>query len=254
LTNLFLAGYLEAITEENVEYIQTPIKRFTETGIETIDGVHREVDAVFCATGANVDMVLPFSIRANGLDLKEAWNSDGKFGFPYSYLGIATPGFPNLLFVLGPHAVGPSGPVPHSVEVQLTYFATLLRKVAREGIKSMQPSQNAADEFVDYCDAFFATTALSDNCSSWYNGGKPGSRIHGVWPGSASHITLVRRNPRWEDWEYEYLSNSGNRFAWYFGNGWTRKETDPNSDMTSYLKLPEQIDLKDLHESWWDLP
>ncbi|KAF5014583.1 hypothetical protein F66182_14380, partial [Fusarium sp. NRRL 66182] len=39
-------GYLEALTEENVEYIQTPISRFTATGIETVDGSHREVDAI----------------------------------------------------------------------------------------------------------------------------------------------------------------------------------------------------------------
>jgi cation diffusion facilitator CzcD-associated flavoprotein CzcO len=247
-------GYLEAISEENVHYIQTPIKRITATGIETIDCETRDVDAIFCATGANVDMAPPFSICAHGVDLKAAWKPEGQFGFPYTYLGIATPGFPNLLFIHGPHGTGPSGTVPHSVEVQLTYYAKVLRKVASEGIRSITPSKKAADDFVEYSDAFFAKTVLSDNCSSWYNGGQPGARIHGVWPGSAGHVTAIRREPRWEDWEYEYLSESGNRFAWYFGNGWTRKETDPKSDMTSYLKLPSEIDLRDLHESWWSLP
>ncbi|OIW24555.1 FAD/NAD(P)-binding domain-containing protein [Coniochaeta ligniaria NRRL 30616] len=247
-------GYLEAITEDNVDYIRTPIKRFTETGIETTDGKHREVDAIFCATGANVDMVPPFPIRANGQDLATTWRPGGKHGYPYTYLGLATPGFPNLLFVHGPHGTGPSGTVPHSVEVQLTYFAKLLRKASREGIKSITPSQKAADDFVEYADAFFAKTVLSDNCSSWYNGGRPGGRIHGIWPGSAGHVTAVRREPRWEDWEYEYLSDTGNRFHWYFGNGWTRKEADPESDMTSYLQVPEKVDLRDYHESWWSLP
>lgn len=247
-------GYLEALSEDNVEYIQTPIKRLTETGIETVDGTHREVDAIFCSTGANVDMAPPFSIRANGLDLKTAWKHDGEFGFPYTYFGLASSQFPNLLFVHGPHGTGPSGTVPHSVEVQLTYFAKLLRKVASEGIKSIQPSRKAADEFVEYCDAFFLKTVLTDDCSSWYNGARPGARIHGIWPGSAGHVTIVRNNPRWEDWEYEYLSESGNRFEFYFGNGWTRREIDPDSDMTPYLKLPTEVDLRDLHESWWDLP
>jgi hypothetical protein len=247
-------GYLEALTEDNVDYIQTPIRKFTEIGIETTDGVHREVDAVFCSTGANVDMAPPFPVRANGLDLRSSWKPGGEFGFPYTYMGSATPGFPNLLFVHGPHGTGPSGTVPHSVEVQLTYYAKILRKVAREGIKFMQPSRKAADDFVEYSDAFFATTALSDNCSSWYNGAMPGGRIHGVFPGSAGAVTIVRNNPRWEDWDYEYLSGSGNRFVSYLGNGWTRKETDPYSDMTPYLKDPSNIDLRDLHESWWNLP
>jgi cation diffusion facilitator CzcD-associated flavoprotein CzcO len=247
-------GYLEALTEDNVNYIQTPIKRFTETGIETEDGIHREVDAVFAATGANIDMAPPFSINAFGKDLKKAWRKDGEYGFPYTYLGLAVPKFPNLFLIHGAHGTGPSGTVPHSVEVQLTYYAKVLRKISREGIKTITPSQKAADDFQEYSTAFFAKTALTDHCSSWYNGGKPGGRIHGIWPGSAAHVTIVRREPRWEDYEYEYLSSSGNRFAWYFGNGWTKREQDLEADITSYLQVPSSIDLRQYHESWWKWP
>ncbi|KAI1858746.1 uncharacterized protein JN550_012496 [Neoarthrinium moseri] len=244
-------GYFEAITEDNVEYIQAHIKRFTETGIETVDGKHREVDAVFCATGANVDSVPPFSIIAKGKDIRKLWSEDGEYGFPYTYLGYATPGFPNLLFLHGPNGSGRAGTVPHNVEVQITSFARILRKLAREGIKSIQPSKKAADDFIQYSDAFFKTTVLSENCSSWYNGGRPGARIHGLWPGSASLYSILSRDPRWEDWEYEYLSDTGNRLVWYFGTGRTRAEADPEFDITSYLKVPEEIDLKALHEGWW---
>jgi hypothetical protein len=128
-----------------------------------------------------------------------------------------------------------------------------MRKASAQGIKSLSPSKEAADDFVDYCDAFFPTTVLTDNCSSWNNGGVPGQRIHGLWPGSAAHITIVRRDPRWEDWEYE-RENKVNRFA-YFGNGYTQAETEDNADLTSYLRAPgQEVDLKDLHESWWDTP
>lgn len=100
---------------------------------------------------------------------------------------------------------------------------------------------------------FFPSTVLTDNCSSWNNGGLPGQRIHGLWPGSAAGLTLVRSDPRWEDWVYERF-NKQNRFA-YFGNGYTKGETDDTTDLTSYLKAPgQEVDLKDLHESWWDLP
>lgn len=248
-------GYLEALQEDNVQFIRQGIKRFTETGIETVDGTHREVDAVFCATGANGDMIPPFAIRAHGKELSQLWARDGEYGFPYTYLGAATPGFPNLLFVQGPHGSGPSGTVPHTTEAQLTYYAKILRKVSREGIKSIVPQKKAADDFVEYSDAFFAKTVLADGCSSWYNGGQPGARIHGLWPGSSLHVTSVRREPRWEDWDYEYLDESqGNRFLWYLGNGGTRAELEQESDMTSYLKIPGETDLRDLHESWWRLP
>ncbi|XWW98441.1 hypothetical protein V2A60_006441 [Cordyceps javanica] len=247
-------GYLEAITEDNVDYIRTPIRRITATGIETEDGVHREVDAIFCATGSKTDLIPRFPIQANGKTLADIWAPDGEQGYPYTYMGIATPGFPNLLFVHGPYGTGPSGTVPQSVESQLAYVAKLLRKVSREGIKSIDPDAKAADDFNEFSDAFFKTTVFTDNCSSWYNGGQPGARVHGIWPGSAAHLTIVRRDPRWEDWNYEYLSGSGNRFHWYLGNGSTKQEADPDSDMTSYIRNPEDIDLKDVHESWWSIP
>ncbi|KAI8933140.1 hypothetical protein NX059_009781 [Plenodomus lindquistii] len=246
-------GYLESLTEDNVELIKTPIKRFTTTGIETVDGKTYDVDAIFCATGANTDLVPPFPIRAHGVDLNKAWKPGGKWGFPYTYMGLATPGFPNLFFLAGPHATGPSGTVPQAVETGLTYMAKVLRKASSQGIKSLSPSQEATDDFVDYCDAFFPSTVLTDNCSSWNNGGVPGQRIHGLWPGSAAHITIVRREPRWEDWEYD-RENKVNRFA-YFGNGYTQAEVDEDTDLTSYLRAPgQEVDLRDLHESWWDLP
>jgi cation diffusion facilitator CzcD-associated flavoprotein CzcO len=245
-------GYLEALSQDNVDYIQTRIKRFTATGIVTEDGVEREVDVVICSTGANVDHAPPFSIIANGLDLKTAWKRDGHFGFPYSYLGFATPGFPNLLWLGGPYSAGHSGTVPNSVENQVTYIAKVLRKIRSQGIKSIQPAKQAADDFIEYCDRFYPRTVWTANCSSWYNGGAPGSRIHGLFPGSASHANYVRRDPRWEDWEYTYVNPSGNRFA-YFGNGWTTKELTPGAELTPHLRLPEDVDLKSYMEGWWDV-
>jgi cation diffusion facilitator CzcD-associated flavoprotein CzcO len=247
-------GYLEAISEDNVEYIQTPIKRFTETGIETTDGRHREVDAIFCATGANRDQVPPFKIYANGKELGEMWESDGEHGGPYTYLGVSSPGFPNLGFILGPHGFGSTGTLPYGVEAQIAFYARLLRKIDLEGIKSIQAKKDATDDFVQWTDEFFKRTVLSDRCSSWYNGGKPDGRVHGPWPGSAGHLATALRQPRWEDWDYEFLRGSGNRFEWFFGDGVTAKELDPEVDVTGYLKDPADVDLRGVHESWWEIP
>lgn len=240
-------GYLEALTEENVSFIRTPISHFTATGIVTTDGVERNVDAVICSTGANVDWRPPFPIVAHGRDLRDAWSPD-----PLTYLGFSTPNFPNLLHVQGPNSPGFSGTVPKQVETQVTYIARLLRKVASQGIKSFAPSQAATDDFVAYCDAFFAKTVFSENCSSWANGGRPGGRVTGYWPGSASHVNIHTRDPRWEDWEWTYRTETGNRFA-CLGNGWTLKEEKGEGDMTPYLKKPEEIDLRSYHEDWFEV-
>lgn len=245
-------GYLEALCQENVDFVQTPIKRFTKTGIETVDGKVRDVDAIICSTGANLGGAPPFSIIARGVDLKAAWRHDGVFGWPYTYMGVGTPGFPNLFFLFGPHGSGPSGTVPSSAENYITYIARILRKITREGIKTITPTREAANDFVEYSDAFFPNTYMTDTCSAWANGGQPGARIHGLWPGSASHERYVRFDPRWEDFTYTYVSRSGNRFAW-LGNGWTRKEQDEEYDHTWYLKKPEDVDLRSFRENWFDL-
>ena len=43
--------YLEALTEDNLNFIPKGVKKVTATGIQDDDGVHREVDAIICATG-----------------------------------------------------------------------------------------------------------------------------------------------------------------------------------------------------------
>jgi cation diffusion facilitator CzcD-associated flavoprotein CzcO len=108
-------GYLEALTEGNVSFIQSPIQSFTEDGIIAMDGVERKVDAVICSTGANVDMAPPFPITAHNNTLKDTWRPD-----PIAYFGVAHPSFPNLLFLQGPNATGHAGTVQNQVETQVT--------------------------------------------------------------------------------------------------------------------------------------
>lgn len=98
-------GYLEALTKDNVSFIRTGIEQITANGIQTSDGVHRPVDAIICSTGANVDFAPPFPTISGDIDLSQAWRPEGIYGFPYTYLGVATPGFPNLLFLHGEYRV-----------------------------------------------------------------------------------------------------------------------------------------------------
>ncbi|TVY91713.1 putative sterigmatocystin biosynthesis monooxygenase [Lachnellula willkommii] len=230
-------GYLEALTEDNVSFIRDPISHFTAEGIVTADGTERKVDAVICATGANIDMIPPSQSPPTA---ETSAMHGGQI--PSATSGSLPP---------GPNAAGHSGTVPNQVETQVTYLAKLLRKVSTQNIKSFAPSQAATDDFVAYSDKFFERTVFSGNCSSWANGGIPGARIHGHWPGSASHLNIVRRNPRWEDWEWTTKARSGNRFAW-FGNGWTAKEESGEGDLTPYLKVPASIDLRSYHEEWFE--
>jgi cation diffusion facilitator CzcD-associated flavoprotein CzcO len=256
-------GYLEAIQEDNVDLIRTPIERFTKTGIRTIDGQEHDYDAIICSTGADIQFTPPFPVIAGDIDLNRDWRPDGKIGFPDTYLGIGAPNFPNFIIVLGPNSTGLGGTVPHAIETELTYIAKILRKVSSQGIRTITPTQEATNDFRAYCESFFPRTVMSEHCSSWYNGGIPGGRIHGLWPGSGTHVTQARRDVRWEDFKYTYKNPQGNRFA-YFGNGFSTKDEaatvadklDLSINFTPYLKAESvrgEVDLKALHESWYEI-
>ncbi|KAL1911497.1 hypothetical protein Sste5344_002457 [Sporothrix stenoceras] len=174
----------------------------------------------------------PFSIVGrDGVDLREAWAPGGLYGGSYSYLGVATPGFPNLFFLAGPHSSGPPSTVPSVVEHNVVYFAKMLRKIASQSIRTIAPLTQAANDFVAYADAWFPRTYLTDTCT---------------------HERYVRFDPRREDFEFTYMSGSGNWFAW-LRNGWTAKEQDPETDLTWYLKRPADVDSKSWYKNWYDL-
>lgn len=252
-------GYLEALAKDNVEYITTSITNATKTGLATQNGVHRDYDAIVCCTGSDTSFAPTFSILAReGFDLQQAWRSDGSIGFPDTYLGIAAPSVPNLFFILGPNSTGHPGPLIHTIETQIAHLAKVLRKVSMQRIRTITPTAAAAADFRAVCEAYFPRTVMSESCRSWYNGGVPGGRNMAFWPGSAWHANIVRRDPRWEDYEYTYQNPSGNRFA-YFGNGWTLKDVEAAAnpqdppDFTSYLDVNSvtgSADLKMYHESW----
>ncbi|KAL3470479.1 hypothetical protein BJX99DRAFT_267395 [Aspergillus californicus] len=256
-------GYLEAIAKDNVEYIRTPIERLTASGIRTSDGRERPVDAVICATGADVIDTPGFPIfNGAGANLQDSWHAGGDPGFPDTYLGIAAAEYPNLLFLGGPNgASGFAGTVPHTIETQVTYLAKILRKASSQRIRTIKPSKAAVLDFRAYCESFFPTTVLGEGCSSWYNNQVKGGRIVAVWPGSGAHVNYIRREVRWEDFEYTYHNPQGNRFG-YFGNGWTSRDVAAKEgrgeevDFTGYLREEASdgtVDLRGYHEPWWEV-
>ncbi|KAJ5560246.1 hypothetical protein N7513_002645 [Penicillium frequentans] len=195
-------GYLEALTDPKVDIIKSEIVKVDETGIITADGV-------------------------NGLSLAERWKES-----PETYLSIATDGFPNYFICFGPNSGLGEGNLIMLFEREIEYFAECLRKIQRDNIRSMCVRPESVKRFTQYCDDYFRNTVYSSKCRSWYKGGKEEGRVTGVWPvwewladfatlGSSIHSMKVFSNPRWEDFEYDYLNE--NPMGW-IGDGWTENE------------------------------
>ncbi|KAJ5729799.1 uncharacterized protein N7483_004307 [Penicillium malachiteum] len=226
-------GYLEALTDPKVDLIKTEIVQVNETGILTADGVHRQVDMIACATGFDTTYVPRFPITGRGgLSLSDRWRES-----PETYISVATDGFPNHFMIFGPNSALGAGNLILLFEKQVEYLTECILKIQRDNIRTMTARPHAVQQFSRYCREYFKGTVYNSKCRSWYRGGKEQGDIMALWPGSSLHAMRVFSNPRWEDFDYDYLNN--NPMGW-FGDGWTANERN-NTINVDYLD-DDQID------------
>ncbi|KAI0644768.1 FAD/NAD-P-binding domain-containing protein [Trametes meyenii] len=226
-------GYLEALCEDNVDFVSSSIKRVDATGIETEDGQRHDVDVIVCATGYDTSYQLPFPILGrDGQALNARWTPH-----PETYLSVAVDGFPNLFFAVGPNSVIASGTLLPLIEAQIGYAVQAAAKIRRERLKSMEVKREAVKEFDEYLKAYFPRTVFTDRCRSWYKLGKMDGRVVALWPGSMLHGMRVLEHPRWEDYTYERADAAPNRF-FFLGDGQTHVEKTLAGDRAWYLHAP----------------
>ena len=210
-------GYLEALVQDNVNFIQTKIKRIVPEGIETVDGTLRKIDILICATGFDTSRKQPMPIIGeDGVSLNEVWEPE-----PECYFGICPPKMPNMFTFLGPNGASGTGGLIHLVECVGEYIIRCITKMQREYIKSMVISPRINKALSKHIDKFFTKTIYTQPCKSWMKRGKEDGRVVTIWPGSAIHASVAFENPRWEDFNYTYMPETEeNPLAW-LGNGLT---------------------------------
>ncbi|KLO07105.1 FAD/NAD-binding domain-containing protein [Schizopora paradoxa] len=235
-------GYLDALCQDNVTFIPTLIKCITETGVELVDGTHRELDAIVCATGFDTSFQFPFSVVGrNGYTLQERFDPH-----PETYLSVCTDGFPNFFMALGPNSIFGTGTLIICMERQIDFIVNAVKKMQRERLKSMEATREAVKDFDEYIEHYFPKTVFGEKCASWYKRGKSDGRVVGLWPGSCLHSMRALENPRWEDFKYEFFDGAKNRFYW-LGDGSTYNEAHMTGDRAWYLN-EDQIDYPPIPE------
>lgn len=208
-------GYLEALVEDNVDFISDNIASINSDGIALENGKQIDVDVLVCATGFNTTAVPPFEIIGKGGEtLKEKFTP-----YPQTYLSVAVDNFPNFFMVLGPNTGVGAGSLTLLLEVQGDYIVKCIRKLQKEDYVTMTPKPHTVRDFSEYVGEYFKKTVFMDDCKSWYKtGGGLGDRVSGLWPGSILQAYEVFSAPRWEDFDFESLH--GNSLRW-LGNGWS---------------------------------
>lgn len=194
-----------------------------------------------------------FPIVANGVNLQ-----DVQAKRPMSYLAMAVPGsefkeysfprpfvsrnvfhdsneasvpvVPNYFSVGGPYFSFGHGSYISMVELFLDNILQVVQKIQKEDVKSVAPTKQAADDFMEHADTWLRRTVWSEPCLNWFKNNKLDGTLT-VFPGSRVVLADLLATPLFEDYKFEYWSI--NRFA-FLGNGFSTREYD-GSDIAWYL-------------------
>lgn len=168
--------YLETFNQPHVELVdvrKTPIERIAKHGI-VCGGKEHEVDCIVFATGfdAMTGAILGVDIAGrNGVKLSDKWAAG-----PRTYLGLGSAGFPNLFFITGPGSPSVLSNMIVSIEQHVEWIADCIARLTEGNIRSIEPTKDAEDTWVDHVNEVAATT-LYPQANSWYMGanipGKP---------------------------------------------------------------------------------
>ncbi|MHC3001682.1 flavin-containing monooxygenase [Gordonia metallireducens] len=159
-------GYYDVYNQDNVELVDTtatPMVEITERGIRTTEQDF-EFDVIIFATGFNsvTGAFDKIDIRGrDGLRLTEAWHNG-----PNTLAGLGTHGFPNLLMLGGPQAMG--GNIPRCIEHQALFLDTLLRHMRANGYTTIEATQDACDAWSDHVAQVVGMTLYTETKASWF--------------------------------------------------------------------------------------
>lgn len=170
-------GYFETFNLPHVDLVDvkaTPIVEITETGIRTTEGDY-PLDIIVFATGfdAMTGPLLAMDIRGSGgRSLRDDWAAG-----PRTYLGLQTPGYPNMFTVTGPGSPSVLTNMPVAIEQHTQWITDCLRHMRDVGARRIEARADAAEEWVAHVNDAANATLLPLANSSWYLGanvpGKP---------------------------------------------------------------------------------
>ncbi len=184
---LFSDNYYQAIEDHSVEIVTESIDRIDETGVRTVDGQHRDFDAIVVATGFETnDFLTPMTVTGrDGRVLNEVWREG-----PEACLGLTVSGFPNLFFLYGPNTNLGHSSIVMMIESQTNYVMSCLRQMVEQKVDAVDVRPEVQQRYNREMQERLAESSWASVGDSWYvHGGK----VTNNWPG---RTTEYRRRTR----------------------------------------------------------
>ncbi|CAG1978388.1 unnamed protein product [Fusarium graminearum] len=220
-------GYLEALQEDNCRDCWDPIKRITENGIETDQGVE-EFDLIVCATGFDSSWLPQWKlVGRNGVTLEEQWKDD-----PEAFYSSMVSNMPNYAMINGPNAVISHGSVIQQMSWTTDFILKWVKYMNRHQIKTLCVKEEAVKDYNAYSQEFLKRTVWSGDCRTLYKNGRSQGRITGVYGGSVVHFQRGLEEVGGENFDMTWRYK--NRFL-CLGNGTAETDEMGAGDLAPYF-------------------
>ena len=162
--------YLPTFNRSNVHLIDTKgkgVERITKQGV-IANGEEYEVDCIIFATGFEVGT--SYTRRAgydvtglNGTSLAEKWRDGLR-----TLHGMHSRNFPNLMFIQSGQAAFTTN-FPHYMDEQAQHIGYIIRTCMERGIKTIQPTQEAEDQWVqEIIELSRISDSFQESCTPGY--------------------------------------------------------------------------------------
>lgn len=207
---VFSSDFLPALTQPNVEVVDSPAHALRARTLVTADGTELDVDTVVCATGyAATDYLGQLDVVGEGgRSLRQTW-ADGA----YAYLGMAVPGFPNFFMLYGPITNVGSNSVIFMLEAQAHYIVRALKYLRRKRKSYVAVTPDTMAAFIAKIDRWMEGTVWLTRCSNYFRAAN--GRVVTQWPRSAGAFWSITRRFRPADYIFKpsgaRLSRRGTR-------------------------------------------
>lgn len=185
--------YFEIFNRDNVALVDLraePIEEIVPAGIRTTERIYA-LDVIVFATGfdAFTGPLVALNIEGTGgRALKDEWRAG-----PISYLGIQTPGFPNLFMITGPGSPSVLSNMPVAIEQHVEWIARCIADMRKQGQERIEATEPAAQDWVAQVNKAANETLLPMASSSWYLGanvpGKP--KVFIPYAGGMAHYAAI---------------------------------------------------------------
>jgi cyclohexanone monooxygenase len=170
--------FYPALVLDHVELVAEGLAEVRPEGITTESGREIDVDVIIYCTGYRVlDYDRIEVVGEGGGRLAEAMGSD-----PFAYKGLATPGFPNLFFAVGPNGLILNVPYFVTVEKNVETIVRLLAEAEDAGLAAISADPERTRAYNASLDERFPLYSWgSGACSSYYV--SPSGRPPFLFPG-----------------------------------------------------------------------